>query len=279
MINIDYDGIRWFSVPRDSRCLPWQEHKVNGQALNPQQHGGIAVGDIDGDGDLDISRVDRWYENADGKGLTWNEHVNIDFGTVWEGGWGLSGKALIVDVDGDGANDLIQTECDLPNGRVAWFRNVGGKGLAWERHLIKDSTDNQDFHTLAVADYDGDGDPDIVSIGGPSTPGTPKAYLWENLDGKGGAWAEHILLEGMKGHEGVAVDLDGDGDMDVLLKPWIAGEKFYLENLMVSPSPVIPFRPRAEAAAPQSGPAPGRKPWEWRFRYRGLDYTSGGRRP
>ncbi|MDB5048773.1 MAG: hypothetical protein JWO30_1844 [Fibrobacteres bacterium] len=277
IINIDYDGIRWFTVPRDSRCLPWVEHMVDGYRVDPPQHGGIAVGDIDGDGDLDISRIDRWFENDGGKGLKWIEHVNLDFGSVWENGWGLSGKARILDVDGDGKLDLIQTECDLPNGRVAWFKNMDGKGLSWERHLIKDSTDGQDFHTLAIADYDGDGDLDIFSMGGPTSQGTPKAYLWENLDGKGGSWKEWIVYEGKAGHEGAATDMDGDGDPDILLKPWITGERFYLENLLIPPASSISPRARLGRA---KGKRPGmqRRPWDRVFPARGAAADAKGKR-
>jgi hypothetical protein len=240
IINIDYDGIRWFSVPRDSACLPWTEHSVSGAPPGAPQHGGIAAGDVDGDGDMDISSMDRWYRNEDGKGLAWSEHANIEFGRNWESGWGISGKAILLDMDGDGALDLLESECDLPNGRISWFRNADGKGLRWEAHAIEDSTFEQDFHTLAVADYDGDGDMDVFSMGGPITMGTPLAFVWENLDGKGGSWDRVTVLEKKMGHEGQAVDMDGDGDMDILLKPWMTGDKFWLENLRIPPASIRP---------------------------------------
>ncbi len=283
IITIDYDGIRWFSVPRDSACRPWTEHRVNGHTLDPQQHGGIAVGDLDGDGDMDISRMDRWYENADGKGLVWTEHKNIDFGRAWENGSGLSGKAMILDMDGDGANDLLETECDIPNGRIAWFRNADGKGLQWERRIIEDSAFEQDFQTLAVADYDGDGDMDIFSIGGPQTVGTPLAFMWENLDGKGGAWNRTIVLEKKMGHEGVAVDMDGDGDMDILVKPWVTGEKFWLENLRISPASLRPSGKHADPGARKglSVPGPGsrRDSYKKRYSHHGNEFDAQGKRP
>jgi hypothetical protein len=232
VFTIDYDGIRWFKVEREAACKPWTEHMVSGPSTDPQ-HGGIAAGDLDGDGDMDISRVDRWFENRDGAGTDWVEHKNIDFGTFWPSGWGLSGRALIRDVDGDGTRDIVQTDCDLPNGRVAWFANIGGKGLAWQRHLIKDSTDGQDFHSLVWADFDGDGDADLFSSGGPSSDSLPRSYIWENLDGKGGTWQEHLVNVGKRDHEAADADMDGDGDIDILVKTWGEGEHYYLENQLV----------------------------------------------
>jgi hypothetical protein len=264
VINIDFDGIRWFTVPVDSRCLPWTPHKVNGKTANQMQHGGIAVGDIDGDGDMDISIMDRWFENTEGKGLVWTEHNNIAFGQV--GGWGLSGKARILDVDGDGANDLLEMECDVSNGRIAWFKNTDGKGLAWERHLIKDSTDGQDFHTMALADYDGDGDWDIFSSGGPSSIGVPNTYVWENIDGKGGSWTEHVVSVGTTGHEGIAFDVDGDGDVDVVSKPFGRGNNFYFENRLIHSTATLPFYlRRADFVQHPGSNNKGIGFWEWRL--------------
>ncbi len=243
IVTIDYDGIRWFRAPPpDSACQGlWQVFAVNGRTLDPQQHGGIAVGDLDGDGDPDISRLDRWFENADGKAETWVEHINIPFGQDYTGGYGQSGRAAIVDMDGDGANDIVQTECDVPNGRVGWFRNADGQGLTWEPHIFKDSVDGQDFHSLALADFDDDGDLDVFSAGAShSASDTTRAYVWENTDGKGGAWVEHILVAGeLEIHDAGFADMDGDGDIDVLAKVFGIGSPFLFVNQTV-PNGLIP---------------------------------------
>jgi FG-GAP-like repeat len=237
LLTIHYDGIRWYRAPApDSACGMWPVFAING-FTDDAQHGGLAAGDFDGDADIDVARLDRWFENADGKGETWIEHINLPFVTPKPGSWGLSGRALVFDMNGDGHADVVQTECDLPNGRVAWVENAGGRGENWKLHLIKDSTDGQDFHSLQLADFDGDGDIDVFSAGGNNSSGSPKAYLWENRDGKGGEWKEHILLDaGLPAHDAVVGDLDGDGDLDILFKGFKWSQHFMLENQLISTS-------------------------------------------
>lgn len=252
VLSIDYDGIRWFRAPpSDSACGEWQVGMINGSTNPVQQHGGIAAGDLDGDGDQDLARMDRWYENGDGKGGDWIEHANIPLEPVRQGGYGLSGRALIADLDRDGHPDLVETECDIGNGRIFWFSNSGGKGRKWEARMLKDSLDGQDFHSLILGDFDGDGDADLFSAGGGMSDSARKAYVWENLDGEGGSWKEHVVMEGpLQMHDAAGADLDGDGDLDVLGKDWSGGSHFYLENQAVPNPGAGVLRPTTPGRAP-----------------------------
>ena len=83
---LDKAGVFWYRIPPDPKTH-WIEHKMLG-VTTPPCHGGIAVGDIDGDGAIDVSRVDRWLENADGKGKAWVERRAFEFGKV--GPWGIA---------------------------------------------------------------------------------------------------------------------------------------------------------------------------------------------
>lgn len=277
VLTVDYGGIRWFRIPPpDSACGAWTERMINGDTFPIQQHGGIAAGDLDGDGDQDVSRMDRWFENTDGKGGAWTEHVNIPLEPLRQGSWGMSGRAVVSDLDGDGHADVLEAECDLGNGRVAWFSNPDGKGLRWVAHLIKDSTDGQDFHTLLLRDFDGDGDGDLFSAGSAGSEGKPKAYFWENLDGRGGEWKEHVLLEGeYQIHDAGAADMDGDGDVDILAKDWATGRQFYLENQTI-PNPGAGLVPPASGRRANRGNHPA---WGWRgiFPRNGSFHTVDGR--
>jgi hypothetical protein len=226
----DKHGVSWYAIP-DDPTKPWIEHKIIG-VTDPQCHGGIAAGDIDGDGDVDVTRVDRWFENADGTGTRWVEHGAFEFGKV--GPWGIQTRAELVDIDRDGDLDLVQAEGDVLDGSVAWFENLEGDGSDWETHLIKRPGHLQDFHSLCVADFDNDGDADIFTGGGPLSEAQHVWFLWENADGKGGSWTEHIIRTGLRTHESVCADVDADGDIDILTKPWRGDLHLFIENRLIA---------------------------------------------
>jgi hypothetical protein len=174
-----------------------------------------------------------WFENANGKGTRWTEHKNLDFGR--DGGrFPLTTKSWIVDLDRDGDHDVAIAECDLPAGRVAWFENQDGKGRKWARHVLAET--DQDLHSLAVADFDLDGDMDVFSGGGPLSQGVHTWFIWENADGRGGKWQEHVILKEKRCHEAVAADVDRDGDVDICSKPWNGSLHVFLENRLRSGS-------------------------------------------
>jgi hypothetical protein len=223
-------GSTWFRNPGRLGGREWAKHS-NGAISNSHD---VVAADVDGDGDLDVVCSTGWYENVDGKGREWKWHGNIDGGHG--GRFKDATRVWVVDLDKDGHNDVVMTDCDTEIGprRVHWFRNKDGKGGQWEHHVI--ATGKGDLHTLAVGDFNNDGRLDVFSGEGPlrgSGPGGKRRwFIWENPDGRGTSWKEHMILEGPECHEGVAGDVEGDGDLDICSKAWNGNLHVHLRNML-----------------------------------------------
>lgn len=208
----------WFKISSDPKKL-WERHYIG-----PAVHGAITpngVADLDGDGDLDVVRADAWFENKDGKGLEWLAHTNIPFGRV--GPFGKCVRTAIVDIDGDGKKEIVMGDADITDCHVVILHNEDGKGGRWRKEELPRSFTYGSLHALAVADFNGDGRPDIVANEQeellPQSRENSRWVVWENLGGS--KFAERIILDQkLGGHELQIGDVDGDGDIDICSKPW-----------------------------------------------------------
>ena len=145
----------------------------------------------------------------------------------------------VLDVNGDGRNDLVTTSAHAYG--VYWFEQMSD-GL-WKRHLIDDAF--SESHANEIADINGDGQWDLITgkrymARNMSDPGVNEPlgiYWYEFRRGLNGEvdWCRHTISEdGITGGglQLVARDIDNDGDIDV-----ISGGKsglFLLENLGVN---------------------------------------------
>jgi len=191
---------------------------------------GVALGDLDRDGDLDA-----FFANGQSEGPRPNT-VLINQGGVQGGSAGVfkdsaqrlgqeeSKTPLLVDLDGDGDLD-------------AWVVNMGyqtlyindGKGSFFQlTSLIEQKIGGTGNWAVAFGDMDSDGDLDVVGAGccganafygdGKSELFSPFNVVWFNQGGRqGGQVGRYLSDYQMPSLGALAValgDLDGDGDLD-----------------------------------------------------------------
>lgn len=189
----------------------WVKHTIDASF---DRASSVFTGDIDNDGDLDILGSGNfseagiaWWENLTGTGGTWTKHT-ISNTSAGRG-------AVIVDIDNDGYLDVLWGRETGNN--IAWWKNLDGTGIYWTEHVI-DNSSNGGVSSVYSSDIDGDGDMDVLA-GSCYDPAGPFGFIawWENIDGSGTVWTKHVNIDNFIGTATVySVDLDNDGDMDIL---------------------------------------------------------------
>jgi hypothetical protein len=185
-------------------------------------HEGMDVGDIDGDGDIDIAANGYWLENPGGD-LT-DAWLIREIDPQWhrqEGDWSRNAcKHFCRDIDGDGKAEVFISHSERAGYPVVMYRSEDPKRGDWQETLLR--RDLTAAHTLQVFDFDNDGDQDVLTgvnmnrakgLGEETFP----VYLLLN-QGDGRRWREVTLTrEGI--YNGQAGDIEGDGDVDLLRLP------------------------------------------------------------
>lgn len=121
---------------------------------------GIAVGDINGDRRNDIIVRTGWYEAPAGD--IWTARWKFHAGFAQQLGLGkLSVPGIVVDLSGDGKNDVIMGH---GHDYGLWWLEQGptqDDNVTWIKHEIDMSFSQA--HCLAWGDLDGDGKPELVT--------------------------------------------------------------------------------------------------------------------
>lgn len=211
-------ALGWFEAPEmvdDWGAWKWHRISPVGWVMS------IILRDMDQDGDTDVVITDRRGEQ---QGCRWLENPGTITAQkkVWKnhliGAEGMEVMFLdIADVNGDGIEEVIVTE--RTDQTIRMYYREDKTGADWKEHVIvlPDSAGNA--KSVAVGDINGDGVADLVhstNTDGKSKVGLtwvdgrylqkPSDLQFQNISGVHPAKYDRVEL----------IDLDSDGDLDVL---------------------------------------------------------------
>jgi hypothetical protein len=188
----------------------WSQTVVPGVGTGEE---GMASGDIDLDGDVDLVLQGVWASAPGGAaardGAAWPVH---DIGAM-----DPAFTAVVADLDGDGRPEVVSASSEHIADVVVWSAPAEGPASGpWVRRAVLPSVEQA--HTLQAGDVDGDGDVDLVVA--QMHTSADKLIMWvENLDGAFNGTRTSVIGSGGI-HNGVLADIGHDGDLDLIGSNW-----------------------------------------------------------
>jgi hypothetical protein len=168
------------------------------------EHEGLALADIDGDDKPDIVGGGYWFRHLGGDRFRANTiDAGYHFSRAAAGQLIAGGRPEVVLVVGDGVGPLVMYE---------WVKGT------WISRVLIERIDNG--HSLNLVDFNGDGYLDVFCAEMRLNGGNPESKVYFLFGDGTGGFRQYVPITGFDNHESKIVDLDGNGRLDILGKPY-----------------------------------------------------------
>jgi hypothetical protein len=209
--NIDaHPGLYIYKRATAALDGPWRKYAVQTGFFEE----GLAVGDFDGDGAIEISAGPNLYRQPSAgpfAGPWIQQPLARDFREMC--------RNVAVDINGDGKPELVVIESEYMDGRLSWFEHDARSGWIEQRlpgrYVFGHSLDcRRDPVTNRVTIFVAE-----MAQGGWNPPYNWDARLLELIsDDDGRMWRESLVFVGAGTHEAEACDIDNDGEVEYVGK-------------------------------------------------------------